>query len=121
MDNTMSNIKTLDKKIERIKLKLQGIGDMHPGSLSKQFNICGNKNCKCKDLENPKKHGPYFNLSFVCNGKSSSRFIKAEFVPEIKKQLANYKLFKKLTDDWKTLAAERAKLKIDLLKNKSVA
>jgi hypothetical protein len=115
----MSNIKSLDRKIELVKQKLQSIENMHPGSLSQQFNICGTKGCQCKDPENPKKHGPYFNLSFVCNGKSSSRFIKPEFVAEIKKQIANYQLFKKLTTEWKNLAAERAKLKIDLMKNSS--
>jgi len=112
-------IKTIENKIEKTKQKLFALGDMHPGSLSQQYNICGTANCKCKDPENPKKHGPYFNLSFVCNGRSTSRFIKPEFVKDIRRQLKNYKEFKQLVNDWKNSAAELAKLKIDLAKKKT--
>lgn len=92
------------------------LGDIHPGSLSKQYNICGNPNCKCKDKNNPKKHGPYYQLSYVVNKKSTSRFIKKEFIGEVKKQIANYKKFKKLVEEWKIIGAELAKLKIDAVK-----
>lgn len=108
----MQTITTLEKKIANIKKQLLNLGDMHPGSLTEQLNICGNPKCKCKDPENPQKHGPYYNLSFVLRGKSTSRFIKIEHVPEIKRQLANYKKFKLLVEEWKTTAAELAKLKI---------
>lgn len=112
-------IKALKKKIDITKKKLLALGDMHPGSLSQQYNICGTPNCKCKDPDNPKKHGPYYNLSFVCNGKSTSRFIKPEFVQDITRQIQNYKEFKRLVNEWKTFAAELAKLKIDLAKKKA--
>ena len=115
----MTTIKLIEKKIEIVKKKLMELGDMHPGSLSKQYNICGTPNCKCKDPENPKKHGPYYNLSFVCYGRSTTRFIKPEFVNDVNKQLQNYKEFKRLTNDWKNLAAELAKMKIDAIKNKT--
>lgn len=108
----MQTITVLEKKIANIKKQLMSLGDMHPGSLTEQLNICGNPKCKCKDAENPQKHGPYYNLSFVLRGKSTSRFIKSEHVPEIKRQIANYKKFKLLVEEWKTAAAELAKLKI---------
>ena len=112
----MTTIKSLETKIKRIKQKLFDLGDMHPGSLTKQFNICGTPNCRCKDPDNPQKHGPYYNLSFALKGKSSSRFINKEHVSEVKKQLANYKKFKTLIDEWKGCAAELAKLRIDKAK-----
>lgn len=118
----MQAITTLEKKILSIKNQLLNLGDMHPGSLTEQLNICGNPKCKCKDPENPQKHGPYYNLSFVLKGKSTSRFIKSENVAEIKKQVANYKKFKLLVEEWKTTAAILAKLKIDeAKKNKQQA
>jgi hypothetical protein len=107
----MENQKTLQNQIEKIKAKLSVIGDMHPGSLSQQFNICGTKGCRCKDPEDPKKHGPYYQLSYVIKGRSTSRFIAPEYVPEIKKQIANYKLFKKLTQDWLDVATSLSKMK----------
>lgn len=112
----MKTVKYYENRIKNIKKQLFEIGDLHPGSLSKQFNICGTPGCKCKDKNNPKKHGPYYQLSFVHKGKSTSRFISPAFVPEIKRQLANYKKFKKLIENWKSLATELAKLKIDKAK-----
>jgi len=112
----MQTINALEKQIANIKNQLLNLGDMHPGSLTKQFNICGNPNCRCKDPDDPQKHGPYYNLSFVLKGKSTSRFIRSEYASEIKKQVANYKKFKSLIEDWKTAAAELAKLKIDMMK-----
>jgi len=108
-----TTIKQLEKKILNIKEKLMALGDMHPGSLSKQWNICGNPNCRCKDPEAPKKHGPYYNLSFKYKKRSSTRFIQPQFVKQIEEQLKNYKVFKALTEEWKTTATEIAKMKIE--------
>lgn len=113
----MQMLKKIEKQIADIKKQIFDLGDMHPGSLSKQFNICGCPTCKCKDPVEPKKHGPYYQLSFVHRGKSTSRFIKPQFVPEIKQQVANYKKFKELVEQWKALAADAAKIKIDAAKN----
>ena len=112
----MNKIKQLETRIIKIKCALQEIGDMHPGSLSKQYNICGQAGCRCKDPINPKKHGPYDQLSYVLHGKSTSRFIKHENIEEVRQQVANYKKFKALTDSWKTTSAEMTKLKLDMAK-----
>lgn len=114
----MSTIKSIEKKIENVKKKILNLGDMHPGSISKQLNICGNPNCRCKDPENPKKHGPYYQLSFVHKGRSTSRFIKKEMVPEVRKHIDNYNRFKLLVQEWKELGSELAKMRIDASKVK---
>jgi len=114
----MKDPKKIEAKIAQIKKSLMELGEMHPGSLSQQYNICGVKSCRCKDKEKPQKHGPYHQLSFVIKGKSTTRFIREEHVPEIKKHLANYKQFKSLMTEWKELAAEYAKLKLDQVKAK---
>ena len=108
-----TTIKSLEGKIRKIKQKIFDLGDMHPGSLSKQYNICGTPSCRCKDPENPQKHGPYYQLSFVHRGKSSSRFIKKEYVPVVKRHLDNHKKFKLLVEEWKGFATDLAKLLID--------
>ncbi len=109
----MKNIKALEQKIDKIKTKLMAVGDMHAGSLSMQYNVCGKKGCRCKDPDAPQKHGPYYQLSYVHQGKSTSRFIRKEYVVEIKKQTANYQKFKTLTQDWANLAIELSQLKAD--------
>ncbi|MEW6747132.1 MAG: DUF6788 family protein [Planctomycetota bacterium] len=104
----------IERRIAAIKSELIAIGEMRPGSLSMQFNICGKAGCQCKHPDHPKKHGPYYQLSFVHRGKSTSQFIRAEFVPEIEQQIANYKRFKELTDEWVGLALRHARLKLEL-------
>ena|SRR3989338_5797666 len=94
----MKNPNILEKRIAKIKSDLLAIDEMHPG----------------KDPKNPQKHGPYYQLSYVSKGKSTSRFIKAEFLQAVKKQTANYAKFKALSEDWKNLAADLVKLKMNL-------
>ena len=79
---------------------------MHPGSLSEQYNVCGTPGCRCKDPDNPRKHGPYYQLSYSWRGKSSSRFVKPEWVAEMRQKVANYKRFRELTNEWVDLAVE---------------
>lgn len=108
--------KTIERRIERIKKKLQKIGEMRPGSLSKQYSVCAKPGCKCGDPVNPQKHGPYYQLSYVRKGKSTSRFIRPGFVGDIERQLANYKTFKSLVDEWLDLAIQHSSLKLEKLR-----
>lgn len=89
----------LFKKIERIKEKLIKIGLMHPGSLRPQYNICGTPGCRCKDPHDPKKHGPYYNLSFTFQGKNSTKFIREALVEDFKDYTANYRQFQELLNE----------------------
>ena len=85
-----------EKNVARIKKQLADLGACIPGSLSQQWNICGNPDCKCKDPVNPQKHGPYHQLSFSIKGKSSTFFIKDKDLPEVKRRIENYKEFKNI-------------------------
>ena len=83
--------------IEQLKQKLLSLGPILPGSISEQWNVCGTPGCKCKDTVHPKKHGPYYQLSFSIGGRSSSMFIKKEDVVKVRKRVKRYQVFKKLT------------------------
>ena len=37
-------IQSLEKQILKIKTEINSISDLMPGSLSKQYNVCGNPN-----------------------------------------------------------------------------
>ena len=65
-----NKINTRQAQIRKIKKNLEELGEIMPGSLSKQYNVCGNPNCRCKDSVNPRKHGPYYNLSYTWNSKA---------------------------------------------------
>jgi hypothetical protein len=99
-----TNIDRWQERIRKIKQELFDLGEMRPGALSKQFNVCGKLGCRCKDRENPKKHGPYYQISYTHRGKSTSEFVKREMVADARKQLANYARFKMLTQEWVELS-----------------
>jgi hypothetical protein len=83
-------------RVEKIKKEILELGPMLPGSISKQYNVCGKAGCRCKDPKNPVKHGPYHQLSYSIQGKSSSMFIKKDEVDEAKKRIKSYQQFKEL-------------------------
>lgn len=85
-----------EKKIMKIKKQLFDLGAIHPGSINLQYNVCGKEGCSCKDKKNPVKHGPYNQLSYTIAGKSSSKFIKKEFLAEAQNQIKEYQKFKEL-------------------------
>lgn len=110
--NATSSIQNLEQRIQRIKADLATLGEMRPGSLSKQFNVCGKPNCRCKAPQNPQRHGPYYQLSWVHRGKSTTQFIRRPFLPQVRAQIAVYNKFRKLTDEWIHLALRLAQAKL---------
>lgn len=101
-------MKSLDAKIQKVKKALGTLGPMRPGSLSAQYNVCGSPGCKCKE-DPPKKHGPYYQLSYTFKGRSKSEFVRRENVAVVKRQLANYAKYRKLSEEWVELELERAR------------
>ncbi|HDH53343.1 MAG TPA: hypothetical protein ENH24_02535 [Nitrospirae bacterium] len=79
MEKEKKRITALERQIDRIKQEINSIGDLRRGSLSAQYNICGTPGCKCKATP-PTKHGPYYQLSFTKNGRSSTKFVSRKNV-----------------------------------------
>jgi len=99
-----------ERKINRIKAAINDLGPILPGSISQQFNVCGTPHCRCKDPDNPKKHGPYYQLSFTVQGESSSLFISKKDVAEAKRRVKRFRKFKQLS-------AELARASVELVRN----
>ena len=99
----------LEERIREIQEQLGHLGRMRPGSLSKQYNVCGTPGCRCKDPKKPRKHGPYYHLNYTRRGRSQTEFVKADAVEELRKQLAAYKRFRALTGEWVDLSIELAR------------
>jgi len=106
-----SHIDRWQARIQLIKQELLDLGPMRPGALSEQYNVCGKPNCKCKDPRRPQKHGPYYQLSYTHQGKSTTEFVKRDMLDEVRQQLANYARFRKLTNEWVDLSVRTAKLR----------
>jgi hypothetical protein len=103
---------TLERQIEKVKRDLVALGDLRPGSLSTQYNVCGTPGCRCK-ANPPQKHGPYYQVSFSRKGKSSSKFVKPKDLATVRKQLKNYERMKVLMDTWIDLATELSTLRLN--------
>jgi hypothetical protein len=110
--STTTSIQPLEQRIQQIKAELAALGEMRPGSLSKQYNVCGKPNCRCKDPHNPQRHGPYYQLSWVHQGKSTTQFIRRPLLPQVRAQIATYNKFRKLTDEWVRIALRLAQARL---------
>lgn len=87
---------------------------MRPGALSEQYNVCGKAGCRCKDKKEPKKHGPYYQLSYTHMGKSTTEFVRRPHLEDVREQLHNYARFRALIDEWVALSVKIARAKRDL-------
>jgi hypothetical protein len=75
---------------------------MQPGSLTRQY-------------KDPKSQsGPYYQLSYTRDMKSRTEYIARECLPDVRRQIANYKRFKALSARWIALSIEHSRLKMKL-------
>jgi hypothetical protein len=86
-------------RIRRIKDALSSLGPVLPGSISTQWNVCGKADCRCKDPKKPRKHGPYYQLSFTVDGKSSTMFVKKADMKRLRECSRRYQQFRKLNNE----------------------
>lgn len=96
----------IEQKIARIKKELVNIGEMRPGSLTKQY-------------QKPKeKKGGFYQLSYTHHMKSKTEYVRPEFIKDLRKQIAAFKRFRKLVQTWTDFAIEYSQLKFKLAKQK---
>jgi len=93
----------IDKRIGKIKVELAAIGQMRPGSLTRQY----------KDPVSAS--GAYYQLSYTLDMKSRTDYIPRNWVPQVRRQVANYKRFKSLSTEWVALSIERCRLTMKLM------
>jgi hypothetical protein len=92
----MNRIQTIERRIERIKQLLKKIGEMRPGSLSIQSRSWG---------------GEYCQLSYTHRGKGHTEYVRKKQRNAVERQIANYRKFRELTQEWVDLAIDLCKLK----------
>lgn len=96
----------IQRRIEKIKQQLLNIGEMRPGSLTMQYH-------KPKE-----KKGGFYQISYTYKMRSKTEYVRPEFLKDLKGQVANFRKFKKLTQEWIDLAIEHSKLKMKIAKEK---
>ena len=96
----------IQRRVEKIKQLLLNIGEMRPGSLTMQY-------------QKPKeKKGGFYQISYTYKMRSKTEYVRPEFVKDLKDQVAQFKKFKKLMQEWIDLAIEHSQLKMKIAKGK---
>ena len=97
------------RRIQTIQAELATLGPLRPGSLSQQYNVCGNPGCRCK-ADPPQKHGPYYQLSYTWRGRSHTEFVRRDDLAAVTEQLRTYERLRTLIDEWIDSGIELAHL-----------
>lgn len=100
----------LEATIATLKQALLRLGDLRPGTLSQQYNVCGKAGCACK-ADPPRKHGPYSQVSFTWQGRSRTQFVRREHVATVRQQLRNYERLRDLVEAWIAAGLELSPLR----------
>lgn len=99
---TQKRLALIQQRIDRIKQELAAIGEMRPGSLTRQY-------------KDPKaKTGAYYQLSYTRAMQSRTQYVPRECVADLRRQIGNYQRFKTLTEKWIDLSIEYSRLKMKL-------
>ena len=101
----------LQDRLKAVKKEIGKLGEVRPGRLSEQWNVCGQAQCACKDPVTPRKHGPYWVLSWAHKGKGSSEFVHVEDLERIRRQVDDYRRLRELRDEWVDICLELARLR----------
>ena len=85
----------LETEIAAIKVRLAGLGRMHPGSISAKKRTRG---------------GEYHQLSYSYLGKGHTMYVRPQEVPALERELENYRRFRELASQWLQLEIELSRL-----------
>jgi hypothetical protein len=97
---SITDLKAITKRIIRLQCELAKLGPMRPGCLSRQYR------------DPQRKKGAYYQLSYTYKMRSKTEYILEDSVPEIRRELAEYKRYKELNGEWIQLSIERSRLQI---------
>ena len=103
MATTISKqVKQIEDRISRIKRDLDQLGSMRPGSISRQFR-------------NPQERKtPFYQISYTHQMKSRTEYLRRENLKAVRVEVANFKRFRKLVDQWADAALKLSQLKTRL-------
>ena len=95
-------VKQIEDRISRIKHDLDPLGPMRPGSISRQFR-------------NPQERKtPFYQISYTRQMKSRTEYLRRENLKAVRAEVANFKRFRKLVDQWADAALKLSQIKTRL-------
>jgi hypothetical protein len=97
---SITDLKAITKRISSLQHEISQLGPMRPRCLSRQY----------RDPQH--KKGAYYQLSYTYRMRSKTEYVLADSVPEIRRELAEYKRYKELNKEWIHLSIECSRLQI---------
>ena len=97
-------ISQIERRIARIQETLGRIEPLRPGSLTRQYR------------NHKERTGAYWQISYTRHMKSHTEYVRPEWEPDVRKQVATYKRFTRLVEEWIDLSIERSKLRMRIAK-----
>jgi hypothetical protein len=101
------SLQTFDRQIQRIQTQLTQLGPMRPGTLTRQY--------RQPELQ----QGAYYQLSYTYQMRSHTEYVPKREVAIVRKEIAVYQRYKKLTAQWIDLALRRSRLRMQLTRSAS--
>lgn len=106
-----SKLRELEEKRKRVKEQLTGVSDMRQGTVSERYLKCGKAECRC-GKEEAYAHGPYFSLTKAVKGKTVTRSIPKPAVELTKAQIAEFREFRRLSQEFLAVNEEICEVKL---------
>ncbi len=95
-----SEMKKLETRIDEIKHALFDLGPMRPGSITCQYRV-------------PKERKtPFWQLSYTHKMRSRTEYVRPENLEALRQEVENFRIFKKLVDEWGALSLQLSQLRI---------
>lgn len=96
------SLPTFDRQIQRLQTQLAKLGPMRPGTLTRQY--------RQPELQ----QGAYYQLSYTYQMRSHTEYVPKRELATVRKEIAVYQRYKKLTAQWIDLALQRSRLRMQL-------
>ena len=100
--------KDLEKVIARLLKKIEGLGDMRPGSLSVQSR-----------KKDGVAYGEYWHLNYTFKGKPQSRYVPEGCVKKVQKETETFKVFREITEELTEASIALSDLRINAARKKA--
>lgn len=85
---------TIPADVLALAQRLADAKPMRRGSLSERYVKCSKPDCPCGDSEDA-RHGPYYSVSRVVNGKTRSRWLDSTEAELMRRQLEQGQAFRR--------------------------
>ncbi len=87
-------------QIRQVQQALAALGPMRPGTLTRQYR------------QPQQRRGAYYQLSYTFQMRSRTEYVRPTEAAQLRRELAEYKRYKRLTARWVGLSLQRSKLQL---------